>query len=145
MAKVKKKKNGLLIFLIIVIILLLRNNLIQTQATYLSLENTFNKYNTVITSAIKENINHQNYKFALIGSTKNETEINKLNYGFISDDAIFWEEYNLKKLGFERFCYEYYGLKLISNENTEEELNKLHKKWTIENLREKGYNLDIFH
>lgn len=97
---------------IIVIILLLRNNLIQTQATYLSLENTFNKYNTVITSAIKENINHQNYKFALIGSTKNETEINKLNYGFISDDAIFWEEYNLKKLGFERFCYEYYGLNL---------------------------------
>ncbi len=97
---------------IIVIILLLRNNLIQTQATYLSLENTFNKYNTVITSAIKENINYQNYKFALIGSTKNETEINKLNYGFISDDAIFWEEYNLKKLGFERFCYEYYGLNL---------------------------------
>lgn len=97
---------------IIVIILFLRNNLIQTQATYLSLENTFNKYNTVITSAIKENINHQNYKFALIGSTKNETEINKLNYGFISDDAIFWEEYNLKKLGFERFCYEYYGLNL---------------------------------
>ena len=92
--------------------LLLRKNHIQTQATYLSLENTFNKYNTVITSAIKENINHQNYKFALIGSTKNETEINKLNYGFISDDAIFWEEYNLKKLGFERFCYEYYGLNL---------------------------------
>lgn len=104
---------------IIVIILLLRNNLIQTQATYLSLENTFNKYNTVITSAIKENINHQNYKFALIGSSENETEINKLNYGFISDDAIFWEEYNLKKLGFERFCYEYYGLNLtfVSEEN----------------------------
>lgn len=104
---------------IIVIILLLRNNLIQTQATYLSLENTFNKYNTVITSAIKKNINHQNYKFALIGSSENETEINKLNYGFISDDAIFWEEYNLKKLGFERFCYEYYGLNLtfVSEEN----------------------------
>ena len=104
---------------IIVIILLLRNNLIQTQATYLSLENTFNKYNTVITSAIKENINHQNYKFALIGSSENETEINKLNYGFISDDAIFCEEYNLKKLGFERFCYEYYGLNLtfVSEEN----------------------------
>ncbi len=106
---------------IIVIILFLRNNLIQTQATYLSLENTFNKYNTVITSAIKENINYQNYKFALIGSTKNETEINKLNYGFISDDAIFWEEYNLKKLGFERFCYEYYGLNLtfVSEEDYE--------------------------
>ena len=45
----------------------------------------------------------------------------------------------------QNYDYEYYGLKLISNENTEEELNKLHKKWTIENLREKGYNLDIFH
>ena len=51
-------------------------------------------------------------KRAILGSKKNETEINKLNYGFISDDAIFWEEYNLKKLGFERFCYEYYGLNL---------------------------------
>ena len=111
---------------IIVIILLLRNNLIQTQATYLSLENTFNKYNTVITSAIKENINHQNYKFALIGSTKNETEIIKLNYGFISDDAIFWEEYNLKKLGFERFCYEYFGLNLTFV--SEEDYDKIRTK-----------------
>lgn len=53
---------------------------------------------------------------------------------------------NLKALEkMQNYDYEYYGLKLISNENTEEELNKLHKKWTIENLREKGYNLDIFH
>ena len=53
---------------------------------------------------------------------------------------------NLKALEkMQNYDYEYYGLKLISNENTKEELNKLHKKWTIENLREKGYNLDIFH
>ena len=38
--------------------------------------------------------------------------ISKLNYGFISDDSIFWKEYNLRKLGLTRFCKEYYGLNI---------------------------------
>ncbi len=38
----------------------------------------------------------------------------------------------------QNYDYEYYGLKnLYQNENTEEELNKLHKKWTIEKFTRK--------
>ncbi len=96
---------------ILILVLLFRNNIIQTQSTYLTLENTFNKYDLVISTAIKENINELDKEYILIGkSPKTNTNISKLNYGFISDDSIFWDEYNLRKLGFIRFCEEYYGL-----------------------------------
>ena len=106
-------KNNIKYLNIILIILLLRNNLIQVQSTYLTLENTFNRYNLVIDSAIKENINNSNTKYVVIGKDKvKTTNISKQNYGFISDNSIFWEEYNLRKLGFTRFCVEYYGLNI---------------------------------
>lgn len=106
-------KNSIKYLNIVLIILLLRNNLIQVQSTYLTLENTFNRYNLIIDSAIKENINDPNTKYVVIGKEKiKSTNISKQNYGFISDDSIFWEEYNLRKLGFTRFCEEYYGLNI---------------------------------
>lgn len=98
---------------LLILILLFRNNIIETQSTYLTLENTFNKYNLVISTAIKENINDLDKSYAIIGKApKDKDNISKLNYGFISDDSIFWDEYNLRKLGFTRFCKEYYGLNL---------------------------------
>ena len=39
----------------------------------------------------------------------------------------------------------YYGLKLISDEAIEKGLDKLHKKYTRENLKEKEYNLNVFY
>lgn len=106
-------KNSIKYLNIVLIILLLRNNLIQVQSTYLTLENTFNRYNLVIDYAIKENINNPNTKYVVIGKEKiKSTNISKQNYGFISDDSIFWKEYNLRKLGFTRFCEEYYGLNI---------------------------------
>lgn len=106
-------KNNIKYLNIILIILLLRNNLIQVQSTYLTLENTFNRYNLVIDSAIRENINNSNTKYVVIGKDKvKSTNISKQNYGFISDDSILWKEYNLRKLGFTRFCEEYYGLNI---------------------------------
>lgn len=106
-------KNSIKYLNIVLIILLLRNNLIQVQSTYLTLENTFNRYNLVIDYAIKENINNPNTRYVVIGKEKiKSTNISKQNYGFISDDSIFWKEYNLKKLGFTRFCEEYYGLNI---------------------------------
>ena len=106
-------KNNIKYLNIILIILLLRNNLIQVQSTYLTLENTFNRYNLVIDSAIRKNINNSNIKYVVIGKDKvKSTNISKQNYGFISDDSIFWKEYNLRKLGFTRFCEEYYGLNI---------------------------------
>ena len=106
-------KNNIKYLNIILIILLLRNNLIQVQSTYLTLENTFNRYNLVIDSAIRKNINNSNIKYVVIGKDKvKSTNISKQNYGFISVDSIFWKEYNLRKLGFTRFCEEYYGLNI---------------------------------
>lgn len=106
-------KNSIKYLNIVLIILLLRNNLIQVQSTYLTLENTFNRYNLVIDYAIKENINNPNTRYVVIGKEKiKSTNISKQNYGFISDDSIFWKEYNLRKLGFTRFCEEYYGLNI---------------------------------
>ena len=43
------------------------------------------------------------------------------------------------------YDYEYYGLKLISDEAIEKGLDKLHKKYTRENLKEKEYNLNVFY
>ena len=124
-------KNNIKYLNIILIILLLRNNLIQVQSTYLTLENTFNRYNLVIDSAIRENINNSNTKYVVIGKDKvKSTNISKQNYGFISDDSIFWKEYNLRKLGFTRFCEEYYGLNInyLSEDKTLElENNRTNK------------------
>lgn len=113
-----------------IFITLFRNNLIQVEATYLTLENTYNKYESIIKSAAYTNINN-NYQYVLINKEKTKyTEINNLNYGFISDDSIFWEEYNLRKLGFLRFSKEYLGLDLnYVDENTYNRLkNKKYNK-----------------
>ena len=94
--------------LIIVSFILLRNYYIQDQSTYLSLNNTFNSYNTIIRDSIRDNYNK---KFMIIGNINNSNKsIYKMNYGFISDDSIFWEEYNLKKIGFCKFVEYYLGL-----------------------------------
>ena len=103
------------IIFIIGLCLLLRNYFVQIQATYLSLDNTFNKYYTVIGDAINNNINNLDKRFVVVGNVSNNdsnsiSEVYKYNYGYISDDGIFWDEYNLRKIGFERFCYEYYGV-----------------------------------
>lgn len=103
---------------IIIMCLLLRNYFIQINATYLSLENTFNKYYTVIGSAINNNINNLDKHFIVIGNISNDDDnsisnIYKYNYGFISDEGIFWNDHYVRKLGFERFCYEYFGANII--------------------------------
>ena len=101
----------------ILLILLFRNYLIQDQASYMSLENQFMKYNTVIGSSILQNINHLDKKFVIVGNIKKDSDndisnIYNSNYGFIADEDIFWNEYNLRKLAFERFVYQYYGVKV---------------------------------
>ena len=96
--------------MIFISIILLRNYYIQDQATYLSLNHTFNSYDTIIRDSIKDNYNK---KFMIIGDINNsKTDIYKMNYGFISDEGIFWEEYNLKKLGFCKYVEYYLGLEV---------------------------------
>lgn len=102
-------------FTYILLVLLFRNYLVQDQATYMSLSNTFNRYDTIITSAINNNINDLDKNFVIIGNIElnRDNALSKVydyNYGYISDDGIFWDEYNLRKIAFERFCYEYHGI-----------------------------------
>ena len=95
----------------IVLLLLLRNYLIQDQTTYITLENTFKKYDTVLSSAISNHINDLDKEFIVIGDSKNnDSSITNRNYGYISDEGLFWDEYNLRKLGFVRFCKQIYGI-----------------------------------
>lgn len=112
---------------IIIFCLLLRNYYIQTEATYLSLENTFNKYYTVIGSAINNNINNLDKQFIVIGDISNNDDnsissIYKYNYGFVSDEGIFWSDHYVRKIGFERFCYEYFGVDVTFG--SEDDYNK---------------------
>ena len=87
-------------------------NIITIKRTNNYNDKTLTKYITSATS-IRENINNSNTKYVVIGKDKvKSTNISKQNYGFISDDSIFWKEYNLRKLGFTRFCEEYYGLNI---------------------------------
>ena len=104
------EKHLRMIFYLILIILL-RNYCIQDQATYLTLENTYHAYDTIIGSTIKDHLG-ENKKYIVIGNISSDPDISKRNYGYISDEGLFWEEYNLRKLGFERFCRETYGLSI---------------------------------
>lgn len=93
--------------------LLLRNYLIQDEATYLTLQNTKKQYDTYFQAAISEHIHELDKPFLVIGevSPKN-LEVSKRNYGYISDDGIFWEEYHLRKLGVERYVLQEFGLSI---------------------------------
>ncbi len=113
---------------IILICLLLRNYIVQDQASYLSLEHTTKKYDTVISSCINNNINNLDKEFMIYGSlSKSKSDfdrIYKMNYGFISDLDIFWgDDYTNSRNGFVRYMYFYKGLniKYVS----EEDYNKI--------------------
>lgn len=113
---------------IILICLLLRNYIVQDQATYLSLENTKNKYDTIISNCINDNINNLDKKYMIYGSLskdKNEfSRIYKMNYGFIGDLDIFWgDDYTNSRNGFIRYMYFYKGLDI--KYASEEEYNSI--------------------
>ncbi|MBR3210782.1 MAG: glucosyltransferase domain-containing protein [Bacilli bacterium] len=99
------------LFICILFGLLFRNYWIQDQATYMTLEETYSTYYTVIDGAIKSHMNQLDQPFIVIGEIKNTNHnLTNKNYGYISDEGLFWTEYNLRKLGFERFCRQAYGL-----------------------------------
>ena len=105
---VDKKVSKIIFFTFLA--LLCRCYFIQDQATYLTLENTYKTYDTVIHSAIDNHMNQLDKSFIVVGNMQNKSDISKMNYGYISDEGLFWDEYNLRKLGFERFCLQEYGL-----------------------------------
>ena len=126
---------------LVITILLFRNYTIQVNATYKTLENTFNTYKTVINSAVNKYINEPEKHYVLIGKYNNNSlknNISKLNYGYISDENLFWDEYNLRKIGFERFTNDYLGLDLEYVTEEEKELIKNEKNdifiYSIDNI-----------
>ena len=93
--------------LIIIFTILLRNYYLQDQYTYLSLDHTNTSYNTIISKAIVPG----RYKYMIIGDIDNSKDnIYKMNYGFISDESIFWSEYNLRSIAFKKYVYYYFGV-----------------------------------
>lgn len=97
------------VLLCLSLVCLFRNYLIQDQASYATLEETYHAYDTIISKAIKGN--DSNKKYIVIGEiTAKKSTFYKKNYGYVVDDGIFWDEYNLRKLGFERFCKQAYGM-----------------------------------
>lgn len=120
------EKKYIKILTLLVLAILYRNYFIQDQATYASLENTFNRYKTVIMGAYSKNINHSDYKYLIIGEFDDSLYSSSMylaNYGYIADSGIFWDEYNLRKLGFERYANEYLGIHL--EYASEEEYNDI--------------------
>ncbi len=90
----------------IFLIILFRNYFIQVEASYITLEDTYNTYKTIIGNGIKD----KEKTYIIVGNIGNtNTSITNNNYGYISDEGLFWDEYNLRKLGVERFCKQTYG------------------------------------
>ncbi len=102
------------ILISIILIVLIRNYVIQDLSTYSTLQNKFQTYYTIIGNAISKDGDSLDKKYALIGHLpKVESTLSKVydsNYGYVADEDLFWDEYHLRKLGFERFVSEYYGL-----------------------------------
>ena len=114
-----KESNKSYIFVLIIFGLLIHNYIIQDNCTYISLEKAFNKHDTIINTGVLKYLENPNYSFAIVGKYKNKKDYySKMNYGFISDMGLFWDEYNLRKLGLERYISNYYNLdiKYVSEE-----------------------------
>lgn len=121
--------------LIILLLILSRNFIIESCSTLKTLEITYNK-TYKIASNILDNINDYGYKSKVMitGNLDNNDYYNdtnnnalhslkKLNYGFISNKSLFWDEYTNIKNGWTRFFYEHLGVDL--NFVTEEEYNNI--------------------
>lgn len=123
---------------IILLLILSRNFIIEQYSTTKTLEITYNK-TYQIASNILDHINQYNYKDKIMitgnlenndyynNNNKNElNNLKKLNYGFISNKSLFWEEYTNIKNGWLRFYYEHFGVDL--NFVSEEEYNTILQK-----------------
>lgn len=115
--------------------LLSRNFIIENFATIKTLEITYNK-TYKIASNILDNINRVDYKSkVMITGNLDESEyynyngfkefdnLKRLNFGFVTNKSLFWEEYTNIKNGWSRFFYEYLGYSL--NFVSESEYNQI--------------------
>ena len=100
--------------------MLIRNYIIQDYSTYKSLENTFNKTYNLLSSN-----NDLDKDIMVIGDIKDISNINKYNYGFISDYSLFWDDYSNRRNGVIKF-YKYYlerDINYVSEDKYKELIN----------------------
>lgn len=142
-----KNNNNLIKYLVIILtIILTRNYIIQISATYQTLETTYNK-TYKIAANIVDNINELGYdkKVLIAGNLNNNKYYNynmnyslenvkKLNYGFISNSSLFWNEYVNIKNGWTRFMYEYLGTNIDFVD--EEKYNEILEKDEFKEMKE---------
>lgn len=115
---VQKNKISKIIFIILAVIIS-RGYIIQDNATYQTLENTYYKTHA-IASDIKEEIKNLDYnKDIMITGSLDQNEyymktkttelknISKLTYGFVSNYSLFWSEFTNMKNGWSRFMETY--------------------------------------
>ena len=110
---------------ILILVLLIRNYIIEEEATYLCLEVTYNKTYVIANNINREIIklgynkevmitgnldNNKYYKNS--NNSNNVSNIYKLNYGFISNSSLFWNEYDNVKNGWTKFMYQYLGVNI---------------------------------
>ena len=104
--------------LVILVTFLSINYFIEDQASYKSIEKTNMAYKDIINSSGLEKDKY----YVIVGDIDNRGDIYKKNYGFVCDEGIFWEEYHLRKLGFERYTKQVFNKKL--NFGSEEDYQK---------------------
>ena len=106
--------------MIIISIMLIRNYIIQDYSTYKSLENTFNKTYNLLSSN-----NDLDKDVMVIGDIKDISNINKYNYGFISDYSLFWDDYSNRRNGVIKFYKYYLGIDInyVSEDKYKELIN----------------------
>ncbi len=123
-------------YLVIILLgLLSRNFIIENFATMKTLEITYNK-TYKIASNILDNINIMDYKSkVMITGNLDENDyynysifkefdnLKRLNFGFVANRSLFWEEYTNIKNGWSRFFYEYLGYSV--NFVSENEFNQI--------------------
>ena len=146
-----EENKYLKILLLIISLLLIKNYIIQDSATYKSLETTYNK-TYKIASNIVDNINKLGYdkKVMITGNLSNNKYYNyntnldidniyNLNYGFIANKSLFWDEYVNVKNGWTRYLYEYLGVNInFIDENTYNEITKSKEFKDMENYPNKN-------
>lgn len=123
------QKIGKMVLLLFTIILSV-HYLIEDQASYLSIEKTNTAYQNMIQSMGLE----KDKQYIVIGNMENRGKIYQMNYGFVADEGLFWEEYHLRKLGFERYTEQIFHKKLSFA--SEEKYRRYQKNDSKEVIRE---------
>lgn len=126
-------KRSLIIFVSLLFLVFIRSYIIQDNATYQTLENTYQK-----TYQVAEDIRRSiqdfgiDKKILIVGNLndnryyrqKSNTELGmipKKTYGFVSHYSLFWEEYGNRKNGWSRFFEQELGTSITFASALEEE------------------------